>query len=221
MNSGRSNHSVQNSQPFPDFDRNPRDFSESITRKTPIHPSSSNNSSQHHNSRQVQDSSITIAPESQTSSTPITTEEGENNLNPPANGNVTVQVTCTCDSKIIKFGRKLAKKIHEIRKTPENSKDQISDHDKLWSHNKILEMLPQFRNLTKIYLSDMNLTDLPIEFQQLEKIEFLALNKNKFRIIPEAVTRHSVEKRKKTGKNSEIFFWVFQVKNTKKRHFTF
>lgn len=50
-------------------------------------------------------------------------------------------------------------------------------------------MLPQFRNLTKIYLSDMNLTDLPIEFQQLEKIEFLALNKNKFRIIPEAVTR--------------------------------
>ena len=35
-------------------------------------------------------------------------------------------------------------------------------------------------------------------------------------------TLHSVEKRKKAGKNSKKkFAWVFQVKNTKKRHFTF
>jgi len=189
MNSGSRNHSFQ-TRNFPNFDPTPRDFepTEFSNQKTPVYPSSSNNSSQ--NTRQIQDSSVTIAPESQTHSAPNSTNQASTDPNlPPTNGNVTVQVTCTCDSKIIKFGRRLAKKIHEIRKTPENSKDEISDHDKLLSHTKILEMIPQFMNLTKIYLSDMNLTDLPIEFQQLEKIEFLALNKNKFRIIPEAVTR--------------------------------
>ena len=175
------------------------------TSKTKIYPTSSNNSS--NPSQKLRDNSIVSyhqtgyknsIPQSEifparfeniSEGTAISPEVSSSKNSQPINGNLTVQVTCNCDSKIIKFGRKFARKIQEIRKVPETTKDQISDHDKLLSHAKVLEMLPELSNLTKIYLSDMNLTDLPIEFQELTQVEFLALDLNKLRIIPEAVCR--------------------------------
>lgn len=54
---------------------------------------------------------------------------------------------------------------------------------------RIQKRMPEFEGLSRVYLSQMNLTALPDAFANLTSLTTLALDQNKFRTIPRPVTK--------------------------------
>ena len=54
---------------------------------------------------------------------------------------------------------------------------------------RVERMLPEFKGLNKVYLSNMSLKALPEAFEGLVSVQTLALDNNKFKTIPRVVTK--------------------------------
>ena len=75
-----------------------------------------------------------------------------------------------------------------IKPDPQEPKTTYSMSDKL-GVLRVERMLPEFKGLTKVYLSNMSLKALPEAFGNLVSVHTLALDNNKFKTVPRVVTK--------------------------------